>query len=168
MALKAGEVTYKRPNRTKPRVFTEKDVGRIARYCKEDGGSDLKILALVAVNLKLGWIFCVAANSLSNVISILNVLAKVGSALAVSRLIDFILTVLTSGAFKRLAKVKGLAAIVVVLIAVGDGLKNSIEKLIDDTQTINKVHEVLKTICEITTALSQDDNNVVDNEIKKE
>lgn len=51
-------VCIDRPNRTKKRVYTERDVGRIIRYARQDGADDALILAYVAQAFELRELPC--------------------------------------------------------------------------------------------------------------
>lgn len=148
MSLPPGPTCFTRPFRAKPRVFTEKDVARIARYVVKGGVSPLKVVGVVAGVLGFGWILCIAARAIDNAFTLTKFIAKIGGILALSRLIDFFLTVFTSGAFQRLARVARVSALVLLLIAVMDGLRKAISGVIGDAAIIEEASGFLHEACD--------------------
>lgn len=55
---------YRKPNRSVPRTFTEKDAARIAKSVADSGVPVMKILAFVAVAIGLGVMVCKVARFL--------------------------------------------------------------------------------------------------------
>lgn len=62
------KVCYYRPVRKKPRVYTERDVGRIVAYARNDGASDTLLIAYIMQSFGLRTAQCV----LFKVLDILN------------------------------------------------------------------------------------------------
>lgn len=59
---------YIKPNRSKPRVYSERDVGRIVAYARNDGASDTLLIAYILQSFGLRSIQCL----LFKVLDILN------------------------------------------------------------------------------------------------
>jgi hypothetical protein len=53
------KVCYNKPNRKRPRVYTEKDVGRIVAYARNDGASDTLLIAYIMQSFGLRKLQCV-------------------------------------------------------------------------------------------------------------
>lgn len=160
MALPPGKVEFTRPARKKPRLYTEKDLKRIAGLVVESGVSPVKVLAGIAVGLGLGWLFCVAARTIDNTLTIKRFLLKLGGILAIAKITDFLLTVVTSGAFKKLVVVTRIAAVVIVLVAVLESLARALAGMVEDASMMEEasglVHDLCSTARDIAAAASEE------------
>lgn len=164
MALPPGHVCFTRPARKHPRKFKEKDLKRIAKYLQRDGISPLKILGIIAGVLGLGWLVCLAARTLDNTLTISRFIAKVGGILAFSKIIDFLLTVVTSGAFKRLARVFRFASILILAVGVLEGISRAIKQIVSDADKIENISRYLHDVCDAAKEAAQDAGNFIGEE----
>jgi hypothetical protein len=73
--LKPGPTCFVRPARTKPRVFTERDVGRIIAYARNDGASDVVLIANIMQAFGLRSAQCL----LFKILDILNTTVFIGA-----------------------------------------------------------------------------------------
>jgi hypothetical protein len=53
-----GKVCFIRPARKKPRVYTERDVGRIVAYARNDGANDVLLIAYILQSFGLRTLQC--------------------------------------------------------------------------------------------------------------
>jgi len=143
-------------------VFTARDVGRIAKYSAEDGASDVEILAEVAVALGYGWVICTAAKALNDALNVTSALIKIGGALAVSKLLDFLLTVISSGTFKKLAVNKVIALLIVLATATLESLIKAARSMIDKSAQIKQAAGQVRDLCIAVRKLQPDvDDQVI-------
>lgn len=147
MSLPPGHTCFTRPFRSKPRVFTLQDVARISKYAQKGGASPIAIIGTVAGVLGFGWILCFAAKSVDNAFTLTKFLAKIGGLLAFSKFMDFILTVVTSGAFARLARVAKLTAVVALFAAVASGIIKAVNSIVSDAAIIEEASDILHGAC---------------------
>lgn len=141
------KVCYYKPNRTRIRVFTAKDVRRIAKYAIDDGAEAVDVLAGVAVFAGLGWIFCVAVRAIDNSFNILRWLIKIGGIVAISKIVDFLLTVVSGGFFKRLPASNRIALVVILALGVFESILRAAKGLIDSAQVIHEAADVVHNLC---------------------
>jgi len=101
----AGKICFTRPERKKPRVYTERDVGRIIAYARNDGASDVLLFAYILQSFGLRNIQCL----LFKVLDILNTAIFLGAILLL---------------------LKGLAGVVKVIKIVTFGKKSRVTLLL--------------------------------------
>lgn len=65
----------KKPNRTHPRVFKPRDVGRIVAYAREDGADDAELIAYILVGFGVRELGCL----IYKILDILNTTVFLGS-----------------------------------------------------------------------------------------
>jgi hypothetical protein len=141
------KVCYYKPNRSKPRVFTAKDVQRIAKYAYDDGANNLEILAGVAVSLGLGYLFCRAARYIDSMLSIMRLVGEIGGVLALGRVVDWLLTVLSKGAFQRLPIISRYASVIILALSFVQGSIKAVKAIIDETSIVAEISELLHNVC---------------------
>jgi len=73
------ETCYKKPNRKRPRVYTAKDVGRIVAYARNDGASDILLIAYIMQSFGKRSLSCL----LFRVLDILNTAVFLSAILAI-------------------------------------------------------------------------------------
>lgn len=73
------KVCYIKPNRKRARVYSEKDVGRIVAYARNDGADDIKLIAYILQSFGLRNIQCL----LFKILDILNTAVFLTAILAV-------------------------------------------------------------------------------------
>jgi len=149
-------VCYNKPNRSKPRVFTAKDVARIAKYASEDGADPRNIAVMVISALGLGYVICASAKAVNSAAGIAGLIVKIGGVLAVGKIVDFLLSVVTNGFFKKLPIVKRYLAVVVLALAVSEGILKAVQNLMNDASIISGAVELSNDLCERINALKPD------------
>jgi hypothetical protein len=149
-----------KPNRTKARVFTARDVRRIAKYAIDDGASPVDVLAGVAVFAGFGWILCVASRALDNSLSILRWAIKVGGIVAIQQVLDFLLTVVSKGLYKKLPKTTLAATLIILVLSTAEDILKALSSLLDDALLIDTAVEPLHQLCsrakEISLSIGED------------
>jgi len=155
-------VCYNRPNRKNPRVFTAKDVKRISKYALDDGANAFEILAGVGFALGLGYLFCVAARTIDNSASIYRLVLRIAGITALGKFVDFVLTVLTSGAFKRIGALPRFGTVLLVIAAIIEPLLRGMGTLISDAEIILSASETVHHLCDRIKELSRDAGEVID------
>lgn len=155
------KICYNKPNRKKIRVFTAKDVRRIARYAQEDGAHPLEILAGVGVFLGLGWVFCVMARVVDNSFNILGWVAKVGGVLALGKIVDFLLTVVSGGLFKRLGGTTRITLVIILTLGVLESILTAVQSLLNSAGLINAASELAHDLCSRAKAIAGEIGEVV-------
>jgi hypothetical protein len=154
MALPGGEIKLcKRPFRKKVRVFTDKDVARIAKYAVGDGANPMALLASVIVALGLGVLVCKAARGYVAVMSVSNALANIGGVLAVSALIQRAITLLSRNIVLKLPLLNRVTILVISVLAAVDAIINPIGEVIQDLEGLGDVAEFLNNLCELIDSL---------------
>lgn len=143
---------YNKPNRKNPRVFTANDVARISRYAIDDGASALQILAFVAISTGFGYVFCRAAKAVDTATSVSRVIVRIAGVLAASKLVDFLLTVVTRGAFSRLPVINRIAAAVILAVGVSEGVYKLAKDFIDDESMVVEFSDLTHELCSIVKA----------------
>lgn len=89
-------VCYNRPDRKRPRVYTEKDVGRILAYARNDGASDVLLIAYIMQSFGLRKVQCV----IFKVLDVLNTAFFLGALIGMLKGVIYIikgLRMLTTG-----------------------------------------------------------------------
>lgn len=163
MAIKrTGFVCFYRPRRKRARVFTAKDVQRIAKYAQSDGAHPLEILAGVGFALGLGWVFCLAARSIDNALTIGSAIAKIGGILALGRIADFILTVLSGGLFKRLALTTRIGLLFVLAVVSLQGILHAGRQILGDMDFLKSASDTIHDVCHRVRELAEDAGEVID------
>lgn len=150
------KVCYNRPNRTKRRVFTNKDVARIAKYAVDDGADPRDLAVGVLSALGLGFVLCASAKAVNSAVGIAALIAKIGGALALGKLLDFLLTVVTNGLFRKLPLTKRVTAVVILVLAVSEGIIKATQQLLEDATVITGAAELMNDLCERIGSLKPD------------
>ena len=150
------KVCYYKPNRTRKRVFTKQDVARIAKYAVDDGADVRDVAVGVLSALGLGFLICASAKAVNSAVGIATLFTKIGGALALGKLFDFLLTVVTHGAFKKLPLTKQVLAVVILVLAVSEGILNMGKQLLDNAEVITGSAEIVNDLCDRINALKPD------------
>lgn len=150
------KVCYDRPNRTKRRVFTNKDVARIAKYAVDDGADPRDLAVGVLSALGMGFVLCASAKAVNSAVGIAGLIVKIGGALAVGKIVDFLLTVVTNGLFRKLPLTKRYLAVIVLALAVSEGILKSVRSLMDDASVITGAADLVNDLCERISSLKPD------------
>lgn len=138
---------YKKPNRTKPRYFTAKDVARISRYATKSGVSAQMVIVSVIVALGAGALVCKVAKALSNFLNILNFVGKMGGVLAMSAFIERIIFILSYGKLLPHPAIRGAAIGLIAVFAFVQGMLEAISNVYSDYSTLKEVSDTLSAWC---------------------
>lgn len=141
-------VCINRPNRKNPRYFTAKDVKRIAKYALDDGASAFEIFAGVGFAMGLGYLFCVAARTIDNMASLNRLILRIAGITALGKLVDFILTVLSSGAYKRLKLTPRIGIAFIVMAAIVEPIMRGAKTLVEDAEIMVSASEKVHELCD--------------------
>lgn len=155
-------VCINRPNRKNPRYFTAKDVKRIAKYAQQDGANPFEILAGVGFSVGLGYVFCVAARTIDNMASLSRLILRIAGITALGRFVDFVLTVLSSGAYKRLAKVKRIGLVLVIVAAIVEPILRGAKTLVEDAEIMVSASELVHDLCTRVRELAEAAGETID------
>lgn len=147
---------YYKPNRARERVYTAKDVGRIARYALKDDTSSLYlIVAYVLVSLGLGYIVCRAAKTVHIALNIAGYFNELISAIAIGAFIDKLIWFATYGKYIPWPPLRALAFLLGVGLAFIQGIFNEAAKLVEDYADLYELATVLDSLCETVDVIEQ-------------
>lgn len=106
------------------------------------------MIAGVAVSLGIGALICKAADTINKVNIMTRFLVHSAGAAAVAKLLDVIISVLSSGAYRKIPKWNLIGILVVVALAVIENIAETVKSFMDDANTIDDVSTLLKAICD--------------------
>jgi len=138
---------YDKPNRTKIRVFTARDVHRISRYAMDDGASAVDILAGVAVFTGFGWILCVASKMISNATRISKIITTIAGSLGVAALVDFLLKYISLKLFVKLPLPRRVLLIIVILALFFRDIASTVKSELDKASLIVEASDYVHSLC---------------------
>lgn len=142
-----GLVTFYRPARKRKRVFTAKDVARIAKYAIADGADPLDVLVGILKSTGRSGQACQIVAGISLLIAISKLLVKIGGILAVSKILDFVLSVLTNKLFQKLPWVRRATAVLIILAASYDGIISAATEAVSDVGIYESLLTSVSEIC---------------------
>jgi len=140
---------YRRPNRKHPRIFTSRDVARIAKYAADGGATPIELIAGVVVVLGLGYTLCRAANYMRNLLSFKSLIIEIGGTLAMAALIDGAITVLSRGIWMKLHWTRLAALALIATLIVFKDAVNGIIELFKDSDDINDIVVFVDQLCKL-------------------
>jgi hypothetical protein len=138
---------YYKPNRTKPRRFTEKDVKRIAKYA-DNGSNKYRIAAEVLTALGLGAGFCIAAKFVTDYQKVIRIIKEVGSILAVKQVITVILRMLGDKAILAIPFVNRVAILAIVVVLAIEKVIDLIADVVEEAEAVDDVIDTLNNLCQ--------------------
>lgn len=147
---------YYKPNRSRARVFTAQDIARISKYAINDGADPRDIAIKVIEAAGLGYLVCASAKAVNSTLTIATLLTKIGGALAVGKILDFLLSLVTNGLFQKIPVVRRYLAIVVLILAVSEGIIKAVKNIFDSAEVISGSAEAINDLCERGKALVTD------------
>lgn len=154
--LKTGRVCFYRPKRKRVRVFTSADVKRITKYAIDDGADPRDLLVGVASAAGLGYLLCASSKAVNSALTIASLLTKIGGALAVTKIIEFLLSLVTSGLIKKLPLLRRYAAVILLIAGTAEGILKATKDLFDSAEIITSSAEAINDLCERGKALAVD------------
>lgn len=155
---------YYKPTRTTPRLFSTKDLARIACKLKQQGVSDDQILeaSLTCLDIDL----CSSLTALLSITALLKILAQVFAVMKLKELAEWLLKVKTAVdaleeaeavvnrslvgrilAFFTISRVRIIAAVIVILGANASSLETAIDNLTTNIESIEVLINVLRKLC---------------------
>lgn len=141
-------VCYNRPNRTKARPFTARDVARIAKYAVDDGAEVRDLIVKVAKALGLAFVLCILARALNAVLVIARLFAKIGGAAAVASLIERLIGLLSGGLIRKIPRINAITILLVILLESFKEVVDAIAVMVDDISVIESASEFLNDLCD--------------------
>ena len=146
-------VCIQRPNRTKQRRFTERDLARIAQTMERQGHPVIAIVATILVALGLGVLVCKASKAINNVLGILGIIKQIAALFASAALTKALLVWL-----QRLLRVPvpipGWVQVITLLITFVlaiQALSKGAATLVSDVETVQDIAATLASWCEAIT-----------------
>ena len=141
------KVCYYKPNRSKIRHFSDRDVGRIARYAIRDGADPISLLAAVLSAVGWGGYICKAAKVMASIKILLDVLVRVGGALALAKLIDRLIQLLSRNLLFKLPWLRVIVIAVLAALASLGSVMNALETLENEGGDAQLISELFKELC---------------------
>lgn len=138
--------TYK-PNRSKRRTFTAKDVARIARYATKDGTSPIEIFGVVAAGLGIGYLLCLAARAIDTATRLSKVIIEISGTVALAKLLDFLVNLLTRGALRKIPIIQRSLAAMLIAIGVTENIIKLAKQFAEDELFFAEASEILHQAC---------------------
>lgn len=141
-------VCIQRPNRTKPRHFTPRDLERIARTMEEQGNPAVTIIVTVLVATGTIFLVCKLSKAIDDVLGILGLVKQIAAVLATAGAVNALII--------WLSRVKGIPIpivttvigwVIVFLLAI-NALAKGAAGLISDIETIEDGAAFLAGLCE--------------------
>lgn len=150
------EKCYVRPGRQRIRTFDAGSAARIAVLAQKSGDSSELIFAKIAVKLGFGRYICEFLKALNPLYSAVTALSRVAGALAVTKLLDFLLQVFASGAYKKLPRVNVIGIVVVLIIAFLEDLVKSVQEILKSVDILKEGIDRLQLVCDIIKQLEEE------------
>lgn len=147
MALPCGTFVVRRPCRKKPRLFTDRDVARIARDAGERQDPKL-IIAAVLVAFGFGSLICVAARNYDRFTQILRVVREIAAVLAGGTLIRIIINWILSSPLSKVRLLNWIVAIIIALLVLIEKLLANAAAVERDLIRLENAIQLLKDVCE--------------------
>jgi len=138
---------YDKPNRTKIRVFTAKDVHRISKYAMDDGASAVDILAGVAVFTGFGWILCVVSKIVTDSARISKIIVSIAGSLGIAALIDFLLKYISLKLFVKLPLPRRVLLIIVILAVFFRDIAATVKGMLDKADLVLEASNYVHSLC---------------------
>jgi len=154
--MMADCVVKKKPNRSRPRVFKPTDVGRIARYCRDDGSDPIEIIVHVVVSLGYRQFICVGLQVIKLAINIKEILLSVVGSTAGSAALTALITLLSRPYIKRIPY---LSPFVVALLVLLINVKKVVETINESTELLLVAEQSvddLELACKLSTIIRSD------------
>jgi len=148
MALPSGKVCFYRPRRTRVRVYTEKDVGRIARYAVDGGANPIRIIAYALIAAGLGIVFCKIAKHFTAIRVITRAIIKITGILAISKILEILINLLSLGLIKKIPRFNVISIAIIAIIAFFNDILVAAKQLIDDTEAVDESVSFIESICD--------------------
>lgn len=122
----------------------------------------MEIVAGVAVFMGFGYLICIAARAVDNAYSFSRAILRIGGTVALGRLIDFLLTLLSSGAFRRLPRTNRLVLLLLLAISIAEGLLRAAKSLLEDISLIESASSAIHELCDKAKSLAAEAGEFVD------
>jgi len=140
-------VCYEKPNRTKVRNFTVRDIQRIAKNITDNGISPLEVIAAVAVALGIGSLVCKSAKLVSTALSIASYFADIGIALGLAKLVDWLIVFFGSKLYVLIPKWNVFAVVFILVLGFMTNVLKKIAYLFSAKDDAQGVSDTLIELC---------------------
>lgn len=138
---------YNKPNRTKNRPFTVRDIRRISKKIEDSGIPWMKVMAWSAVGMGVGWFMCEAAKSLKRVLRLTNILRQIAVVAASATAIRVLIEFLKGGAILKIPIINRFAVILIVILLLLQKIIDLLGNLADDLVFVDEFIDKLDSVC---------------------
>lgn len=150
------KVCINRPNRTRKRVFTARDCGRIARYAFDDGADRIEIMTRVAKGLGVSSNICRIRNAINVLLDIRVIVAEILISTGGASLLAAVISILSSPLIKRIP-VLGTRLILLLAILVNiQKIIDTVNAAIDQIGFLETLIDDITLACELTNIWSNE------------
>lgn len=140
-------VCIDRPNRTKVRHFTERDLARISETMVRQGHPVRNIIATVLISMGFGVLTCQLARAIHNVLGVLGILKQIAAILAGAALTNALIIVLQKILSTRIPVLTQIVAYLLVMVLAINAFAKGAGALVSDLDTIEDVSGVVDDWC---------------------
>lgn len=141
-------VCVNRPNRTRRRVFTARDLERISRYAKNEGESSENILASIAVGTDNVVLLCGASKALDALLDIIGYIADAETLGMTLAGIELSIRVLRQYGM-RIPILNKFVGLIVAILELARQITGAILALVTAVDGIKEMRDELKESCAI-------------------
>jgi hypothetical protein len=142
-------VCINRPNRSKPRQFTERDLERIAKTMVKQGHPVRNIVATILIATGLGALTCALSGAIKRTLGILAILKQIAAVLATAGAVNAVIIWLQRIArVARVPVVTQVVALLLVLALAIRALAAGAAGLASDLETIENAADTIDGWCE--------------------
>jgi len=150
-----AEVCYNRPNRSKRRVFTERDIARITRYAIDDGANALTILKYVIVVSGFGALVCKVAGALSFLSQVRAILQDLSRVLAQMTILNLI--IMKFGG--RLLKFSAIAQLIIVANSLQELMLSGVD--IDGANDLSDIQDAVSFVDDLCDSIGDAQSDLI-------
>jgi hypothetical protein len=148
--------TNKKPNRSKPRVFKAHDVGRIARYSRDDGADPIEIITRVIVSLGYGQLICQVLSVLRTAIDVKQIILSSIASVAAGSVISIIISILSRPFIRRIPLLSPFVILISALLINIKKVVDVVNSGLQDIEVIEGVIVDLELSCELSKIIEAD------------
>jgi len=140
-------VCINRPNRTKTRHFTEKDLDRIAKTMEKQGHAVRNIIAVILISMGFGVLICKLSGAIERSLGILAILKQMLFAIATAGAVNAIIIWLSRVRAVPIPIVTTIIGWLLVFFLAVRALAKGAAGLASDLETIEDMFQVLNEWC---------------------
>lgn len=143
-------VLCNKPNRSKPRLWTERDLARVAKHLQNKGVPIFKIFASVAVATGVAYLFCRAARTVELLIAFASLAEDIAVVLATSKLIQTLIRILSKRLIYAIPVVNRIAIAIIVILVALQALSDKVVSSLKDVSNVRTGLLFVDSICKST------------------